>query len=121
MPGDHEPLTDALLDPATYAGDLHVTLQRLRRQCPLAWNATAGFWAVTRHADVSEASSDPSRFCSGKGILVEEIGVSYDSPPTMMHADPPSTPGTGSWLGQASPTPWCVHSRASCGTAPAVC
>lgn len=89
MPGDHEPLTDALLDPATYAGDLHVTLQRLRRQCPLAWNATAGFWAVTRHADVSEASSDPSRFCSGKGILVEEIGVSYDSPPTMMHADPP--------------------------------
>ena len=89
MPGIHEPLTDALLDPATYAGDLHVTLDRLRTEAPLAWNATAGFWAVTRHADVSEASSDPSRFCSAKGILVEEIGVTYDSPPTMMHADPP--------------------------------
>ena len=89
MPGTHEPLTDALLDSATYAGDLHATLDRLRSQAPLAWNATAGFWAVTRHADVSEASSDPSRFCSSKGILVEEIGVTYDSPPTMMHADPP--------------------------------
>ncbi len=89
MPGDHEPLTDALLDPATYAGDLHAALDRLRAEAPLAWNATAGFWAVTRHADVSEASSDPGRFCSAKGILVEEIGVTYDSPPTMMHADPP--------------------------------
>ncbi len=89
MPGDHEPLTDALLEPATYAGDLHAALDRLRAEAPLAWNATAGFWAVTRHADVSEASSDPGGFCSAKGILVEEIGVTYDSPPTMMHADPP--------------------------------
>ena len=89
MPGVHVPLTDALLDPATYAGDLHATLDRLRADTPLAWNGTAGFWAVTRHADVSEASGDPSRFCSAKGILVEEIGVTYDSPPTMMHADPP--------------------------------
>ena len=62
MPGTHEPLTDALLESATYAGDLHTTLDRLRAEAPLAWNATAGFWAVTRHADVSEASSDPSRF-----------------------------------------------------------
>ncbi|MET0902601.1 MAG: cytochrome P450 [Acidimicrobiales bacterium] len=89
MPGVHEPLTDALLDPATYAADVHVVLDRLRAEAPLAWNGTAGFWAVTRHADVAEASSDPSRFCSAKGILVDEIGVTYDSPPTMMHADPP--------------------------------
>jgi cytochrome P450 len=89
VPGDHEPLTDALLDPATYAGDLHAVLDPLRAQAPVAWNATAGFWAVTRHADVTEASADPSRFCSAKGILVEEIGVTYDTPPTMMHADPP--------------------------------
>jgi cytochrome P450 len=90
VPGVHEPLTDALLDPATYAGDLHGALDRLRAEAPLAWNGTAGFWAVTRHADVSEASADPSRFCSAKGILVEEIGVTYDSPPTMMHSDPPA-------------------------------
>jgi len=89
VPGDHEPLTDALLAPATYAGDLHGALAALRDRAPLAWNATKGFWAVARHADVSEISSDPGRFCSGRGILVEEIGVTYDSPPTMMHADPP--------------------------------
>ncbi len=89
MPGRHEPLTDALLDPATYASDLHAVLGELRDSAPMAWNATKGFWAVSRHAAVSEASSDPSRFCSGRGILLDEIGVSYDSPPTMMHADPP--------------------------------
>lgn len=89
MPGLHQPLTDALLDPATYAGDLHEVLDDLRTRDPLAWNGTKGFWAVTRHADVSEASSDPSRFCSSRGILVDEIGVTYDTPPTMMHADPP--------------------------------
>jgi cytochrome P450 len=90
VPGAHEPLTDALLDPATYAGDLHAALGRLRSQAPLSWNGTAGFWAVTRHADVSEVSADPGRFCSRRGILVEEIGVTYDSPPTMMHSDPPA-------------------------------
>jgi cytochrome P450 len=89
VPGPHEPLTDVLLDPATYAGDLHAHLDRLRAEAPLAWNATKGFWAVTRHAHVHEVSSDPGRFCSARGILVDEIGTTYDSPPTMMHADPP--------------------------------
>ncbi len=89
MPGVHEPLTDALLDPATYAGDLHSALTALRDQAPLAWNGTKGFWAVSRHADVLEVSSDPGGFCSKQGILVDEIGTTYESPPTMMHADPP--------------------------------
>ena len=90
MPGDHEPLTDALLEPATYARDPHVAFAALREQHPLAWNATAGFWAVTRHADVVAISSDPATFCSSRGILVQEIGTTYASPPTMMHTDPPA-------------------------------
>jgi cytochrome P450 len=89
VPGVHEPLTDALLEAATYAGDPHPTYRALRERGPLTWNATKGFWAVTHHAAVTEASSDPARFCSRKGILVDEIGTTYDSPPTMMHADPP--------------------------------
>lgn len=89
MPGTHEPLTDALLDPATYATDLHRALAPLRERAPMAWNETVGFWAVARHADVAEASSDPARFCSSKGILLDEIGTTYESPPTMMHCDPP--------------------------------
>lgn len=89
MPGAHEPLTDALLDPATYAGDLHAAFANLRRTGPLTWNATRGFWAVSTHAEVIEVGSDPGRFCSGRGILLDEIGTTYDSPPTMMHSDPP--------------------------------
>ena len=88
----HDPRTDALLDPAVYAdGDrLEAVFADLRATPGLAWNATAGFWAVARHADVHAASSDPATFCSSRGILVEEIGRTYDSPPTMMHTDPPA-------------------------------
>ena len=90
MPGDHVALTDALLEPATYSGDPHGVVAELRASHPMAWNATKGFWAVSRHADVLAASTDPATFCSSKGILVQEIGSSYDSPPTMMHTDPPA-------------------------------
>ena len=34
-------------------------------------------------------SRDPATFCSAKGILAMEIGVTYPFPPTMMHTDPP--------------------------------
>jgi cytochrome P450 len=90
MPGDHVALTDALLEPATYAGDPHAVFDQLRAEHPMAWNDTAGFWAVSRHADVVTASTDPATFCSSKGILVQEIGTTYDTPPTMMHTDPPA-------------------------------
>jgi len=89
---EHDPRTDPLLDGAAYADGerLDAALADLRRGPGLAWNATAGFWAVSRHADVLAASTDPATFCSGHGILVEEIGRAYDSPPTMMHTDPPA-------------------------------
>jgi cytochrome P450 len=45
---------------------------------------------VTSHAEVSEISVSPDRFRSGAGIWVDEIGHSYDAPPTMMHTDPPA-------------------------------
>jgi cytochrome P450 len=86
----HEPLTDALLDPATYAGDAHAVFAKLRADAPVAWNATSGFWAVSRHADVMTVSTDTATFCSSQGILVQEIGHPYETPPTMMHTDPPA-------------------------------
>src|SRR5262245_99032 len=52
VPGDHLPLTDALLEADTYAGDPHVVFAELRAKGPLAWNATKGFWAVSHHAEV---------------------------------------------------------------------
>jgi cytochrome P450 len=85
----HEPLTDPLIEDAFYAGDPFPHYARLREAAPVAWNDTKGFWAVSRWDDVMAVSTDPETFCSGRGILVMEIGASYDSPPTMMHTDPP--------------------------------
>ena len=55
----------------------------------MAWNDTLGFWAVSRMAEVMAVSTDNATFCSSQGILTMEIGTTYDSPPTMMHTDPP--------------------------------
>src|SRR5256886_2874135 len=85
----HEPLTDPLIEDSFYAGDTFPQYARLRDEAPMAWNDTKGFWAVSRWDDVMAVSTDPETFCSGRGILVMEIGASYDSPPTMMHTDPP--------------------------------
>jgi cytochrome P450 len=86
--------TDAsrLLDPALYAdGDPFELYAELRRDAPVCWvdRAGGGFWAVTTHPEVSALGADPGGFCSSRGILVDEIGTTYDDPPTMMHTDPP--------------------------------
>jgi cytochrome P450 len=85
----HEPLTDPLVEDAFYAGNAFPQYARLRDEAPVAWNDTKGFWAVSRWDDVMAVSTDPETFCSGRGILVMEIGATYESPPTMMHTDPP--------------------------------
>ena len=85
----HEPLTDPLVEDSFYAGDPFRQYARLRDEAPVAWNDTLGFWAVSRWDDVMAVSTDPQTFCSGRGILVMEIGAHYDTPPTMMHTDPP--------------------------------
>ena len=83
-------LAEGLLEPGLYQGDPFPLYRALRAEAPVAWCASKGFWAVTTHREVSAISVDPQRFRSGAGILVEEIGHSYDSPPTMMHTDPPA-------------------------------
>src|SRR5205814_1257703 len=84
-----EDLTAALFDEATFRGDAHALYARLRAEAPVARNDEPGFWVLSKHADVVAASTDPATFCSGRGILLMEIGVEYPSPPTMMHTDPP--------------------------------
>ena len=84
-----EELTAPLVDPAFYAGDPFPHYARLRAEAPVARNDATGFWAVSRHADVIEVSRHPETFCSGRGIMLYEIGSTFDAPPTMMHTDPP--------------------------------
>jgi cytochrome P450 len=46
-------------------------------------------WAVGSHAAVQTVLADPDTFRSRDGILIHELDVAYDSPPTIMHTDPP--------------------------------
>jgi cytochrome P450 len=81
-----------LLEPSLYAeGDPFELYAALRRDAPVCWvdREGGGFWAVTTHPEVSHLGADPAAFCSSRGILVDEIGTTYESPPTMMHTDPP--------------------------------
>ena len=81
-----------LTDPALYAGgDPFALYAELRRTAPVCWveREGGGFWAITTHPEVSSIGADPVGFCSSRGILIDEIGTTYDTPPTMMHTDPP--------------------------------
>lgn len=86
---DDSELATPLLAEDFYAGDPYPHYARLRDEAPVLWCEEGGFWAVSRHADVMAISTDPATFSSAQGILTMEIGVHYDSPPTMMHTDPP--------------------------------
>jgi len=89
-PRPGEALAAGLTDPSVYAGDPFPLYARLRAEAPVAWNADHGFWAVTCHPEVQRVGVDPQTFCSGRGILVQEIGTDFAAPPTMMHTDPPA-------------------------------
>jgi len=83
-------LAARLTDPALWASDPHPLLARLRAEAPVAWNDECGFWAVACHRDVVGVEADAATFCAGRGILVSEIGTTYETPPTIMHTDPPA-------------------------------
>jgi cytochrome P450 len=66
---------DDLVDPARVAarGYPHALWTRLRAEAPVAYFAPPGyrpFWAITRHADIVEISSQPLRFSNARGILL---------------------------------------------------
>lgn len=83
-------LAARVVDPALYESDPHPLFARLRTEAPVAWNEERGFWAVSTHAELTRVESEHETFCASKGILVDEIGVSYPSPPTILHSDPPA-------------------------------
>ena len=86
---DLDDLVGRVLDDGFLAGDPFGDLARLRAEAPVAHHAATGAWILSRHAEVTAAARDPATFCSRRGILLMEIGADYDSPPTMMHTDPP--------------------------------
>ncbi|HVJ96601.1 MAG TPA: cytochrome P450 [Acidimicrobiia bacterium] len=64
-------------------------LARLRREEPVS-SYLPHSWMVTRYDDVRAMSRDPERFCSGKGVLVNDplrSGGTVDG--SIIHMDPP--------------------------------
>jgi hypothetical protein len=63
-----------LLEPNLYAtrGYPHELWRALRRESPVHWCEPVElvpFWAITKHAHISEISKQPDAFVSGKGIV----------------------------------------------------
>ncbi len=81
-----------LVDPDTYAAGVpHDVFRWLRANDPVSWRPP-GYWAVTRHGDVSTVLRTPAVFSSWRG------GVLFDDPPpeflaklrqNMLNRDPP--------------------------------
>src|SRR5690606_35641380 len=65
-----EPLT---FDPYDYAfdEDPYPVYARLRTEAPLYHNSELGFWALSRHADVTAAFRDAGRFSSANGVSLD--------------------------------------------------
>ena len=71
----------------------HATFARMRREEPVAWVEESdgeGFWALTKHADISMASRDFRRFTASRGIRIEQMAPDeLEARRTMMEFDPP--------------------------------
>jgi cytochrome P450 len=67
----------------------HAAWTRLRREAPVCWMQPPGyrpFWAVTKHADIIEVSTQPEKFRSaGRFILFPDA----DMPGPKLEEDPP--------------------------------
>jgi cytochrome P450 len=93
-----------LLEPNLYAtrGYPHELWRALRRESPVHWCEPVElvpFWAITKHAHISEISKQPDAFVSGKGIvpatrvIAERIARGergpFDVMQTIITMDPP--------------------------------
>jgi cytochrome P450 len=90
---DLDPLD--LVDPVRYAtrGYPHDVWARLRAEAPVAYVDAPGyepFWAITKHADVIDISTQPSRFSNAHGITLAREGAAPVPPSEMLVLlDPP--------------------------------
>lgn len=67
---------------------LHRTLAEMQNQCPVAWSpALGGFWALTKHEDIVQASRDWETFTVTGGIMIPPTGKSMPVIPAEL--DPP--------------------------------
>jgi cytochrome P450 len=85
--------TELDFSPYDYAihEDPYPTYARLRAEAPLYRNDEVGFWALSRHEDVTAAFRDSARFSSSQGVSVDPAASGPDAHRTMsfLAMDPP--------------------------------
>ena len=64
--------TQRLDDPAFYAEDPHPVFERLRRETPVLWHRSTGFWAVSRYRDIQHVFRHPEVFSSERGVFITD-------------------------------------------------
>jgi cytochrome P450 len=65
-------------------------LAELRRDAPV-YEYAPGCWTVARYDDVREVSRDPERFCSGRGVLMNDpLRNAGEIHGSILHMDPPA-------------------------------
>ena len=76
-----------LVDPSRFArnGYPHELWRTLRAEAPVVFLEPEGyvsFWAVTRHADITDIASQPERFSNAHGLILGHPGA--PAPPSEM-------------------------------------
>jgi cholest-4-en-3-one 26-monooxygenase len=92
MTPDIDPLD--LVDPGRFArrGYPHDVWTRLRARAPVSYFAPPGlepFWAITRHADITQIARKPLRFSSVQGIGLRRVGEKVMPSEMVVMLDPP--------------------------------
>ncbi len=92
-PGTVTPLDELGIDPSTpgffLRPDYYDVLGRLRAEAPIYEFAPA-IKAVTRYEDIREISRDNDRFCSGRGVLMNDpLREGRSITGSILHMDPP--------------------------------
>jgi cholest-4-en-3-one 26-monooxygenase len=111
---DIDPLD--LVDPERYArnGYPHDTWTRLRAEAPVAYIEAPGFkpfWAITKHADIMQISSQPERFSNAQGITLARAGQPPIPPSEMLVLVDPPRHGPMRRVVNARFTPRAVRAR----------
>ncbi|TDD84071.1 cytochrome P450 [Actinomadura darangshiensis] len=82
-------IPDDFPDASFTGGHPFALYERLRAEGGLVRHPRLPMWVAASHAVVHAVASDPAAYRSGGGILIDEIGRPFDTPPTIMHTDPP--------------------------------
>ncbi len=76
-------------DPEFWQGGPDQELAELRRGCPVALHADAGFWTIAGHDEIVRISKDPATFSSAKGVLIGDLKRTVTGTESILYVDPP--------------------------------